>query len=156
MNFCFVYNELLSASSQPGATERISSYLALFRENNIKVLISLHKDIELPAKYKSFFTTYYFPIPDYETPDLDYLDKIAKTAIKHIKKDEPVNVNCAAGIGRSGTILVAILMKYKKMKYEDALEIVRKHRYAVETDEQEEILKEYEERIFNNNKKKSA
>ncbi|HBE03432.1 MAG: hypothetical protein A2096_00500 [Spirochaetes bacterium GWF1_41_5] len=144
MNFCFVYEELLSASSQPGASERLETYLSLYRENGIKVLISLHKVIKLPDKFKKYFTVYNIPLSENEVPSIEQIDKIVKTAVKHLKKKESVNINCASGIERSGIILVAVLMRFLNKSYHDALKMVSEHRYGVESREIENLLVEYE------------
>ena len=140
MNFCFVLDELLSASSQPGKNKRLSYYLDLYKENNIKVLLSLYKKIELPPKYKKSFHTYFYYLDEFESPPLDYLDEIVNVIIKHLKKKEPVNVNCAAGITNSGMLLVAVIMKFNEIGFK----VVAQHRYGIEDPDKIHFLKLYE------------
>lgn len=144
MNFCFVLDDLLAASSQPGKNRRIQAYLDLYKENNIKVLLSLYKKIHLPEDYKDDFITYYYKINDSEIPALEELDKIVDTVMMHITRKEAVNVNCAAGISKSGLVLIAVLMKYHDIDYQEAFGIVSEHRYAIEEEETKLLLTDYQ------------
>lgn len=144
MNFCFVIDGLLAASSQPGKNKRLTYYLDLYRDSGIKVLISLYKKIIVPDNYKKDFLLYHMPIDEYETPSLIEVDKIVDTIIKHIKKGEPVNINCAAGISNSSMILIAAIMKYENANYEDAFKKVSDSRFALDEPEKESFLKDYE------------
>jgi len=143
MNFCFVYNNLLSASSQPGKNKRTSYYLDLYKENQIKVLVSLYKKIILPKEYENEFQIYFYPISEIEYPSMEIIDEIVDLIIRHIKKKEPVNVNCAAGISTSAMILSATLMKLLETNCDDAMNIISKNRYALEEFEKIFILREY-------------
>jgi len=147
MNFCFVIDELLAASSQPGKNRRLPAYLDLYKENEIRVLYSLHKKIELPREYKSYFKSYLFKIDDYEIPSLNDLDVIVNTIIKHLKKKEPVNVNCSTGIGKSSLIITAVIMKYQNLPLKETLKRVMEHRYVSLEDGVRELLLHYEELV---------
>jgi protein-tyrosine phosphatase len=149
MNFCFVLDDLLSASSQPGKNRRITDYLTLYRENNIKALVSLYKKIELPKEFEGLFTTYHFKIDDLQVPSVKQVDEIVDTIIKHLRKKEAVNINCAAGISHSGLILIAVMMKYLELDYGTSYRKVSEQRYAMEEDDYKGVLIGYERYLRN-------
>ncbi len=144
MNFCFVLDDLLSASSQPGKNRRVQAYLDLYKENNIKVLVSLYKKIDPPEGYETDFTYHHFKLEDGEIPAPKKIDDIVNIVIKHLRRKEPVNVNCAAGISHSALVLIATLMKFQEMSYEAAYLKVSDQRYALEEEEYKQALKQYE------------
>lgn len=150
MNFCFVINDLLSASSQPGKNRRTKYYMDLYKENNIKVLVSLYKTIDIPEEHAGSFLTYYFKFDDIKSGGIQQLDEIVNIIIEHIKKDEPVNVNCEGGITESATVLTATLMKHLELSHKEAYEKVSEHRYAMEDEESEKLLMGYEEYLEQN------
>ncbi|MBL8991779.1 MAG: dual specificity protein phosphatase family protein [Spirochaetia bacterium] len=144
MNFCFVLDDLLSASSQPGKNRRVQAYLDLYKENNIKVLVSLYKKIDPPEGYEDDFTYYHFKLEDGEIPSPQKIDSVVNIILKHLRRKEPVNVNCAAGISHSALVLIATLMKFEEISYESAFIKVSDQRYALEEDEYKQALRQYE------------
>ena len=152
MNFCFIIDQLLSISSQPGINRRLQYYVNQYKENNVQVLVSLYKEIEKTNELSSF-TLYHYPFMIQEATDegLSYLDKIVSTVTYHMNKDETVNINCKSGISESSIILIAIMMKHGKMNYEEATTYISKYRYAESTEASTQLLKAYEKRylLFN-------
>lgn len=70
-----------------------------------------------------------FDLLDSETQDIkQYFDKSGKFIDDAIKGGGNVLVHCHAGISRSTTLVLAYLIKYKKMSFEKALETVREIR----------------------------
>lgn len=59
----------------------------------------------------SGFEVYYFPIPDEETPDLAELEKALEWMDEAIYLGKKVLIHCRHGIGRTGTILNAYLLR---------------------------------------------
>lgn len=152
MNFCFVINNLLSASSQPGKTRRIKYYMDLYEENNIKVLLSLYKPIETPEGYERKFKIYHFKWVDIiKNNSIDGLDHIVDVILGHLSQKEAVNVNCEGGINESSIVLVATIMKYKSVPYEVAFKKVSDHRYAMKDQETVSLFKSYENFLKINN-----
>lgn len=57
------------------------------------------------------FDVYYFPIPDEETPDLGELEKALEWLDESIYLGKKVLIHCRHGIGRTGTVLNAYLLR---------------------------------------------
>jgi atypical dual specificity phosphatase len=58
---------------------------------------------------------------------------------ERIKNGEPTMVHCAAGVGRTGTILACYLIKYHNFSVKDAIDKVRKERPGSIQSESQEI-----------------
>ncbi len=57
------------------------------------------------------FEVYYFPIPDEETPDLGELEKALEWLDEALYLGKKVLIHCRHGIGRTGTVLNAYLLR---------------------------------------------
>ncbi len=59
-------------------------------------------------------------------------------------------VNCAAGLGRAGTILACYFIKYKNFSAKEAIEKIRKERPgSIQSDVQELAISYYEKYVRN-------
>jgi protein-tyrosine phosphatase len=82
-----------------------------------------------PCKYPEKYKYLHLPIHDrndfeiklYLDPCVDFIDEVVKTGGK-------VYVHCFAGISRSSTVVIYYLMKYHKMRFSDAFDLVKKKR----------------------------
>ena len=71
--------------------------------------------------------------------------------LNFIKGEEKVLVHCMAGASRSATIVVAYLMWKEKMKYKDAMELVKQKRFIVYPNLGfRDQLKKFEEELIKN------
>ncbi|HMB01949.1 MAG TPA: dual specificity protein phosphatase family protein, partial [Spirochaetota bacterium] len=130
MNFCFVIDNLLSASSHPGKNRRMHQYINLYNENKIKVLYSVQKKIQLEPEQADNFILYHHKLEVLEVPPMDEVNKIVDEILYHIKKEQPVNVSCETGIGRSSLICMAVVMKYYGIGVNEAYKLINQHRYV--------------------------
>ncbi len=144
MNFCFIIDSLLSASSQPGKNRRIKYYMDLYKENKIKALVSLHRKIEIPEEYVGKFEIYHFKWNDIINGAIEDLDDIVNIALDYINKKEAVNINCEGGTTNSAIMLAAILMKHRDISQNNAFQIISERRYAVEEHDTIELLENYQ------------
>jgi atypical dual specificity phosphatase len=153
-NFSWVIDNKLAGSGTPMTTEQYEWLI----KNNIRSIVTV-REFPLPEKWlinnnnklktdKDYKFEY---VKDYGVPTLKVLDEIVdyiNTKINNEKK--PLVVHCAAGKGRTGTILAAYLMKLENLSSQDAIEKIRTIRPgSIQSKIQEETLHEYEKFLNN-------
>jgi atypical dual specificity phosphatase len=85
-------------------------------------------------------------VEDYHSPSIDEIDSTIKFIENQIEVEKrSVLVHCAAGRGRTGTILGAYLLKKQNISAKEAINRIRKLRPgSIQTDSQEKSIHEYE------------
>ena len=148
-NFSWVIDNKLAGSGTPMTSEQ---YRWLIK-NNIKSIVTV-REFPLPQKWlidnekeTIINDDYKFVyVKDYGVPSLEVLDNIVDYInIKITKEKKPLVVHCAAGKGRTGTILAAYLLKQDNISSQEAIKKIRSLRPgSIQSKIQEEILHEYE------------
>ena len=84
-------------------------------------------------------------VEDYHSPSIEEIESTVKFIENEIEWKRAVLVHCAAGKGRTGTILGAYLLKKENLTAKDAITRIRNLRPgSIQTDSQENSLFEYE------------
>jgi len=84
-------------------------------------------------------------VEDYHSPSIEEIESTVKFIDNEIEGKRAVLVHCAAGKGRTGTILAAYLLKKENLSAKDAITRIRNLRPgSIQTDSQENSLFEYE------------
>jgi atypical dual specificity phosphatase len=84
-------------------------------------------------------------VEDYHSPSIEEIESTVKFIENEIEGKRAVLVHCAAGKGRTGTILGAYLLKKENLSAKDAITRIRNLRPgSIQTDSQENSLFEYE------------
>ena len=119
----FVLSEASECNSATG-----TDLLKLYAENGIKVV--------------------HFPVKDFGAwKQADFNEK-AHQLYHHLLQGENVAFHCRGGIGRTGTLIAAVVSKALKVDGETAIGYVRKHGHprSVETIEQKVLVKSFSEK----------
>ena len=83
-------------------------------------------------------------VEDYKVPSIQKIDSTVQFIENEIKLKRPVMVHCAAGKGRTGTILAAYLLKKENLSPEQAIKKIREIRPgSIQTTIQEKSVYEY-------------
>ena len=118
---------------------KITHVLSVAREIDISKLAS-----HLMINYKQL------PVEDEDTYPLSmYFDEIADFINEGLNTNGRVLVHCAHGASRSPTAIIAFLIKFKRMKFEEALKMITAKRNIVDPNPGFiEQLEKYEQTCF--------
>lgn len=118
------------------------------QEKNIKTIICVAQDVNIKLTNTNI-SIYKYNLQDtYDCNISLYFDEISELIHKH----DTVLVNCAAGISRSATIVIAYIMKYYGLRLKEAFLYVRKRRNQISPNKKfMKYLIEYELKLFGSN-----
>lgn len=139
-NFSWVIEGMLAGSGMPTSREEMD----WVRENGIKAVLTLTEE-PLPEQWLNNIDYLHVPTVNGSSPDIEDIEKAVDFIDKNLKNNKSVMVHCAAGKGRTGTILVAYMMKFREMNVKGAIEEIRSLRPgSVENGSQEIALSIFE------------
>jgi atypical dual specificity phosphatase len=144
--FSWVIDQRLAGMPRPGASTSLEDDAAFLAEQGIDLLISLTGGIPNPTVLADFeIELYHLPIEDFHPPTLSQQIEFVEKTAQALENGGRVGVHCAAGVGRTGTMLATYLV-YLGRTAEDAIARVRVLRPgSIETVAQEASVKRYYE-----------
>jgi atypical dual specificity phosphatase len=150
-NFSWVIPGKLAGSGLPSSYD----HLLWLVKNNIKTIVTV-REIPLPnawfKKVNSFNLTlesFFLKTDDYNAPAVYEIYNVVEYIDSQIRKNKPVVVHCAAGKGRTGTVLAAYLIKKDKLRVDEAIRKIRSLRPgSVQSERQEIALNQFYEYII--------
>lgn len=143
-NFSWV-DEWIAASGKPMTMKQ----LKWIKSQGVDVIISLTEQ-PLPSEWiKQLGVEYmHFPIEDHSAPDPETLKQIIDRIIALVSSGKRLLIHCAAGLGRTGTVLAAYLVVCKGVSGEKAIKAVRRLRPGSIESIQEDSVLEFQRRYF--------
>lgn len=118
------------------------------QEQGVDTIVSLTEtplDGEALAAFN--FEVLHMPFPDRHAPTEEQIDTYTAFLDEQLGTGRSVMVHCLGGYGRTGTMLVCYLIHCGAKADEALAEMRRLRPWSVETEEQEEAVFAYEERI---------
>jgi atypical dual specificity phosphatase len=144
-NFSWVIKDKLAGSGMPIT---YSQFLWAIT-HGIKTIVTI-REVPLPSQWFSNGSNsnaidyLHLIVEDYGAPSLEEIDNTVDYIQHQIHEEKPVMVHCAAGRGRTGTILAAYLMKHQSMNAEQAVSKIRKIRPgSIQSESQESAILMY-------------
>jgi atypical dual specificity phosphatase len=146
--FMWLKRGMLAGTPAPGTLSDVDSDLNALREHGVTTLITLTETGPDESALQAFgLKSEWEPIPEREAPTIAQGICICKEIESLLQLGEVVAIQGDAGLGRTGTILVAHLL-WKGMRVDDALEYVRRVEPRwVQTRAQEDFLREFSQRV---------
>lgn len=143
-NFSWV-DERVAASGRPMTMKQ----LEWIKSQGIDAIISLTEQ-PLPREWVERLGIEYahFPIEDHSAPDPETLKKIIDEVLALASGGKKLLIHCAAGLGRTGTVLAAYLVASKEVSGDKAIKIVRRLRPGSIEPIQEFSVLEFQRRYF--------
>jgi atypical dual specificity phosphatase len=110
-HFHWILPDQLAGMGRPGLLRDVDEDLASIAAAGISLLLSLTAD-PVPRSWLRPFGIEgrHYPIPDMGAPSIGDTALLCRTVEKAIRAGKKVAVHCHAGLGRTGTILAALLV----------------------------------------------
>ncbi|WP_047552732.1 phosphatase domain-containing putative toxin [Methylotenera sp. G11] len=146
--FMWLKRGMLAATPVPGRHGSVAGDLEALRQHGITTLITLSETgIDDAALQAAGLKNIWEPVPDMEAPSIIQGVRICKEIESLLKQGDVVAIQSDAGLGRTGTLLVAHLL-WKGIRLNDALEYVRRVEPRwVQTQAQLDFLGEFAQRV---------
>lgn len=133
-NFSWIINNKLAGSGMPTSFAELDWVI----KQGVKSIITMTEE-PLPDSWIKNVQYLHVPTEDLSAPDIEKIDLAVDFIQEKIKNNEPTMVHCAAGVGRTGTILACYLIKYQKLSTKAAIDKVRQERPGSIQSESQEI-----------------
>lgn len=147
--FTWVVPGKMAGTPMPGVVHPIDYDLSALKAVGVTCLITLTED-DLPqdALARHGLRNVHLPIRDREPPTVAQVTMLLMRMDALMRRGDVLAAHCLAGLGRTGTILAAWLVR-EGLTAEEALRRVRRiEPKFVQSAEQEEFLQRYEDAIL--------
>jgi len=150
-NFSWIINSKLAGSGIPMSIAQLDWVV----KNGINVIVTV-REVPLPSKWIAYIRAksvsyLHVNVADFGAPTLEELDATENYICRQIAIGNSVMVHCAAGRGRTGTILASYLLKVnpKLTSYQAIIKIRKLRPGSVQSETQEQAVAMYEKYLKN-------
>ena len=131
-----------------GTAPSSKSALKTIRRAGVEVILNLCAECGNlhEVERAAGFIVYWLPIPDASVPELDEMDDALEWLIAQLDSEKKALVHCRFGVGRSGTIIAAYLLK-KGLSLEHVLEKMKRTPATPTSRDQIKLLFKYAQKL---------
>ncbi|MBU0943643.1 MAG: dual specificity protein phosphatase family protein [Proteobacteria bacterium] len=131
-----------------GAAPSSTATFETIKNSGIEVILNLCTECgNLHERERAAgFIVYWLPISDANAPELDELDEALEWLNEHVDSGKKTLIHCRFGVGRSGTIIAAYLLK-KGLNLDQVLEKMQEMPATPTSREQRELIFAYAKRL---------
>lgn len=149
--FVWIIKGRLAGTPHPGVIDDLVYDLQLLKNVGVTSLITLtEKDLPQDALAKHGMDNFHCPIVDRKAPTIAQTDGLLAHMRELLDAGNVLAVHCWAGVGRTGVILAAYLMKEQSLAALEAMARIRElNPTFIQTKEQEAFLVSYEQALKN-------
>ena len=138
MNFSWIIEGTVAAAQGP----TIPRDIIFLKLQDIQAVVRMEENTISTEPWQ--MVELYEPVPDFSAPNMEQIDRIVAFIEAQIETwERPVVVTCAAGIGRTGTVLACYFVSVG-YDPQSAIDYVRQLRPgSIQTRDQEEAVRRY-------------
>jgi len=142
--FSWVIDRKLAGLPRPGAFRPVEEDLDFLRVRGIGLLISLtEREVDPAAARECGIEVRRISIVDFEAPTLEQQRAFVAAVDDAFANNRAVGVHCAAGIGRTGTMLATYLVATGRDPQAAIDEVRRLRPGSIQTADQEQAVHDY-------------
>jgi len=144
LRFAWHLNDMIAGSAMPGRHGNLSGDLERLKKEGIELIISLTcTALKFPPEFHDSFQVAQVPIVDGHPPNTEQMNGIMTLVHDAISKGKRAVIHCRGGMGRTASVIIPLLMEFKGLSLEKAVEEARKSGRFTQSLEQREFLESW-------------
>jgi atypical dual specificity phosphatase len=149
--FVWVVPGQLAGCPQPGVTNPVEYDLQLLARIGITILVTLtENDLEQAPLEEAGLRNLHLPVYDRGVPSMRQIYMLLHRMLRLVEQGEVLAIHCLAGLGRTGTVLAAWMIKEGGLSAAEAIRRLRLLQPGfIQSQEQEEFLFFFEKDLLN-------